>query len=82
MHDIEFSELQQSNIITENLEHRISISFKGDTIFLEVRYLGKRFTINKVFPNNYLGKEDLEKQIETFNTEEKVKQYLNIGDII
>jgi hypothetical protein len=78
MYDSTFSELQQANKITENLEHRISLSFKEDTIFLEVRYRGNKFTINKVFNNDFEGREELEKQIESFNTEEKVKTHFNI----
>jgi len=78
MYDLTFSELQQTNKITENLEHRISISFKGDVVFLEVKYMGDKFTINKTFQNNWLGKIDLEEQIELLNTEERVKAYLNL----
>lgn len=77
MYDRKFSELQEVNKITENLEQRVSQSFKGDVFFLEVKYK-ENFTINKTFKNNYDGREELKKAIENFNTEEKVKKYLGL----
>ncbi len=73
-----FSELQQATQITDNLEHKVSLSLKGDKFFLEVRYMDGKFVINKTFQNNYQGKLELNQQIEELDTEEKVRAYLNL----
>ena len=93
MYDPNFSELQQVNILIKEtvagepgepnitrtvLEHRISKSFKDDYLFLDVLYKEGKYAISKTFTNNLDGKDSLEKTINQFNTEEKVRQYFGL----
>ena len=67
--------------ITTNLKHIMYITVDEERIFLIINYMDNRFTIEKNFPNNYFGTRELAKAKEKFNTEDKIKQYLNIGDL-
>ena len=70
----------EMNELSENLSHKVQISSNEDTIYLVVKYMGDRFLIEKMFKNNFFGLEDLRKMQEKLDTEEKVIQYLGLGD--
>ena len=65
--------------LSDSLSHTIQISNDEETVYLKVKYLD-RFLIEKMFRNNYFGLEDLKKVQKTLDTEEKVVQYLGLGD--
>ncbi len=66
------------NEITDDLKHIHSKTIEDDSLILDIKYLGGKFTIQRTFINNWLGKIDLKKAIEEFNTEEKVRTYLGL----
>ncbi len=71
----------QTNQITKDLLHQISISKDERSLTLKVDLLSGRFTIEKSFSNNFGGLYMMERTVESFNSEEKVCKYLKIGEI-
>jgi len=66
--------------LSTSLIHKVSISTDEEKVFLNVIYDG-RFQIEKMFKNNVLGLNDLQRTRDKFNSEEKVLTYLGIGEI-
>lgn len=66
--------------LTDNLIHKIQITTDEESLFLVVEYMDGRFIIEKNFKNNYIGLEAMNQTCEKFDTEEKIKQYLGIGE--
>lgn len=65
--------------LTDNLAHKIYLTVDESKLFLIIQ-LEDRFKIEKTFNNNALGAIYLEKIQKTLDTEEKVLQYLGIGE--
>jgi len=76
--EYELNSIIDEMIISENLKLTVSQSIKKDYLFLDIDYMKGKFTINKIFLNNYQGKEELDQTIKEFNTEQKIKDYLKI----
>jgi len=72
------SEIQHITKISDNLEHQLSKSLNGYTIFLKIVYLKGLYTIHKTFQNNYDGEIELKKYINSLDTEEKIKEYFKL----
>jgi hypothetical protein len=47
-------------------------------IFMNIDYMNGKFTIEKTFPNDYLGKEELESIKKQLNSESKIRKYLGL----
>lgn len=69
--------LEEFNI-TDNLKQKISVALDETKIFLDVVFMGGKFTIQKSFTNNYIGLEELEDAKKQFDSEEKVKEYFRL----
>ena len=70
----------ETNELSENLSHKVQISSNEETVYLVIRYMEDRFLVEKMFRNNFFGLEDLRKMQEKLDTEEKMIQYLGLGD--
>jgi len=70
----------EEKTISENLIYKISISLDESTVYLTVNYMEGNFSIEKTYKNNIFSLESMDKEIDSFNTEEKVRKYLNLGD--
>lgn len=64
--------------LTENLKHVISVAYDESKVFLEVDYMGGKFTLQRTFVNNYIGVDQMEDARREFDSEDKVKQYFGI----
>lgn len=71
----------QTNQITKDLLHQISISRDQEKLTLKIDLMDGRFTVEKTFPNNFGGLYMMECAVEGFDSEEKVCKYLKIGEI-
>ena len=74
-----------SNILSEkdlsdNIHHKISISHDRVTIYLDVNYMDNKFSIQKSYMNNYFGLAKLDADISSFDSEEKIRAYFNLGE--
>lgn len=74
----DYNELIEVIEITDDLKALVSINFDKTQVFLDVSYMEGKFTIQRVFANNYLGLEELEKAKKQFNSVANVKEYLNL----
>lgn len=70
----------QTNQITKDLLHQISISKDEHKLFLKVDLMSGRFVVERSFTNNFGGLYMLERACESFDNEEKVCKYLKIGE--
>lgn len=62
----------------ETYTMEVSESLDRDTVFLTIKYLKGKFTLEKTFRNTVLGREDMEKAIKEYNSEEKIKQHFGL----
>ena len=61
-----------------SIELKLFKGMKQDYMLDEEKPTYNTFSINRVFANNYLGIEELEKIEAQFNTEQDVRDYLNV----
>jgi hypothetical protein len=66
--------------LSDNLIHKVQITTDEEKLFLIVDYMDGRFVIERNFKNNIMGIERMSQERDKFNTEEKIIQYLGIGD--
>ena len=64
--------------LTENLIHKVAVSSNEERVYLIVEYMEGHFVIEKTFKNNFTGLEMMRTVSERFDTEEKIREYLNL----
>ena len=72
--------LIESRDITDKLKHKVSLSGNESMVYLQVDYLNGKFTIEKSYKNNRFDLEEMTKQANSLNTEEKVRKYLKLEE--
>ena len=71
----------EDNKYTDRLSHVISITNDEERLYLKIDFMSGRFIIEKNFQNNSIGLEELDQISKNLDTEEKVCEYLGIGEI-
>jgi hypothetical protein len=66
--------------VTENLHHKISLTKDQEQVFLNVDFMHGKYKIEKSFKNNFGGLSMLEIVCGKLSSDEKVIDYLNIGE--
>ena len=66
--------------ITKDLRHIIKMSKDQSKVYLVVTYKKDKLMLERDFNNNYMGLEKLRDKAKEFDTEEKLINYLNLGD--
>lgn len=56
----------------------VSESLDRDNVFLTIKYLKGKFTLEKTFRNTISGRDDMEKAIKEYNSEERIKQHFGL----
>lgn len=64
--------------ITDNLSQVFYESIDKQKLMLEVDYMNRKFVIERSFQNNLYGKDGMDAAIKEFDSEEKVRKYLNL----
>lgn len=62
----------------DNVKIQISVTYDETRVYLDVLYLEGKFTIQRNYPNNYIGLQNLEEDKQEFETEEQVKKYFGL----
>ena len=75
-----FLKLIETDKITDNLEHKVYMCPGQDNVILSIELNGGKSKIEKIFNNGYFGKQQMAKCKKKFDTEEKVCNYLNLGE--
>jgi len=79
---ISFKKIIENRQISDKLSHKISITNDEERIFLRVEYNNGSSVVEKQFQNNSLGLEEMELTAKKLDTEEKVCNYLGIGETV
>ena len=66
--------------ITPNLVHRILISSDEQNMFLYIDYMQGKYIIEKIYKNNTFSLEEMNFDIQSFNSEKSIIKHFNIGD--
>jgi hypothetical protein len=77
--DMDFNRLPVKTLkVSDALVLKISQTLEKDSLYLTIVYLGGKFTLEKVFKNNMLGRERLEDAVEFFSNEETIKNHFGL----
>jgi len=77
----QFKNLMSEEKLSSDLKHRISMSHDEQIIYLDIDYLDGRYTTQKSFRNNAFELQKLEVTQISLNTDQKVRNYFNLGEL-
>lgn len=64
--------------VSEKAKLTTYVSYDDEHLILEMDYLNGKFIMEKTFPNNYKGVEQIEELKQLYKTEYDVKRYFNL----